>query len=90
MPDRATGADLQLAADLATKAANDIDELVQAKPPGCICQLIERDDYSYVSYAEGCQHHGELYRMRAKLRRTTRRWSVRSRTRCGCRSSSLY
>lgn len=61
MPDRATGADLQLAADLAAKAADSIDELVKTRPAGCICRTIDRDDYSYLDYAEACLHHGGLF-----------------------------
>jgi hypothetical protein len=68
MPDRATGADLQLAAELANKAASDLDELVAATPPGCICRLIEDDNYSYLDYAEACRYHGQLYTLREDLK----------------------
>ncbi len=68
MPDRATGADLQLAADLATKAADSLDELLKAKPPGCNCRLIEDDNYSYLDYAESCLHHRQYFFLREKLK----------------------
>jgi hypothetical protein len=61
MPERATSADLQLAADLVVKGADSIDELVKARPSGCICRTIDRDDYSYLDYAEACLHHGGLF-----------------------------
>ena len=68
MPDRVTGVDLQLAADLATKAANSIDELTKAKPTGCICRHIENDNYSYLDYAEACLHHSQLYALSVRLK----------------------
>ena len=68
MPDRATGADLQLAADLANKAADDLDELVKATPPGCICRRIENDNYSYFDYHEDCIHHRHYYHLSEKLK----------------------
>lgn len=68
MPDRATGADLQLAAELATKAAEHIEELVKAKPSGCICRHIENDNYSYLDYAKECIHHGQLYSLSEHLK----------------------
>jgi hypothetical protein len=68
MTDRATGADLQLAADLATKAASDLDELVAATPPGCICRRVENENYSYLDYAEACLHHRQLYVLREQLK----------------------
>jgi hypothetical protein len=68
MPDRATSADIQLAADLATKAASDLDELVKATPPGCICRRIENDNYSYLDYAEDCIHHRQYYFLREQLK----------------------
>ena len=68
MPERATAADLQLAADLATKAADSLDELLKARPPGCVCRLIEDDNYSYLDYAEGCIHHRQYYLLREKLK----------------------
>lgn len=68
MPDRATGADIQLAADLATKAASDLDELVAATPPGCVCHRIENDNYSYLDYHEDCLHHRQYYFLREQLK----------------------
>ena len=68
MPDRATGADLQLAVDLATKAADSLDALLNATPPGCLCHLIENDNYSYLDYAKDCRHHGQYFHLREKLK----------------------
>ena len=68
MPDRATGADIQFAADLAKKAANDLDELVKATPSGCICRRIQDDNYSYLDYAEACIHHRQYYLLREQLK----------------------
>lgn len=68
MPDRATSADIQLAADLAKKAADDLDELVEATPPGCICRRIENDNYSYLEYAEDCIHHRQYHFLREQLK----------------------
>ena len=68
MPDRATAADLQLAADLATKAADSLDELLKARPAGCNCRLIEDDNYSYLDYAESCLHHGALFLREKQLK----------------------
>lgn len=68
MPDRATGADLRLAADLAKKAADSLVELLEVPLPGCICRLIETDNYSYRDYAEGCQHHGSLFKQERQLK----------------------
>jgi len=61
MPDRATSADLQLAADLAAKAADAIDDLVTATPTGCICRRIQDDNCDFLDYAESCRHHGSLF-----------------------------
>ena len=68
MPDRATAADLQLAADITSKAASALDELVKATPTGCICRRVENDNYSYLDYEESCLHHGQLYFLREKLK----------------------
>lgn len=68
MPDRVTGADLQLAAELANKAAASLDELLEARLPGCICRLIENDNYSYLDYAEACRHHGNLFVQERQLK----------------------
>lgn len=68
MPDRVTGADLQLAAELANKAAASLDELLEARLPGCICRLIENDNYSYLDYAEACRHHGSLFAQERQLK----------------------
>ena len=68
MPDRATSADIQLAADLATKAAADLDELASATPAGCVCRRIENDNYSYLDYVESCIHHRQYYLLREKLK----------------------
>lgn len=58
MPDRATAKDFQQVVDLMSGAANDIDALVKAELPGCICRRI---DYDYLDYVEGCCHHHVLY-----------------------------
>ena len=68
MPDRVTAADLQLAADLAAKAADSLDELLKARPAGCNCRLIEDDNYSYLDYAESCLHHRQYYLLREQLK----------------------
>lgn len=68
MPDRATAADLQLAADLATKGADSINELLEAQLPGCICRRIDHDNYSYLAYAEECRHHGSLFAQERRLK----------------------
>ena len=68
MPDRATSADIQLAADLAKKAADDLDELVAATPAGCVCLRIENDNYSYLDYVESCIHHRQYYLLREQLK----------------------
>ena len=68
MPDRVTSTDIQLAADLANKAASDLDELVRATPTGCTCRRIENDNYSYLDYAEGCLHHRQYYLLREQLK----------------------
>lgn len=66
-PDRVTAADVQQAADLATKAADSLDELLAATPPGCECRQIETDNYSYLDYAESCRHHRQYYILGKKL-----------------------
>lgn len=68
MPDRATGADLQLAADLTVKAADTLDELIKATPPGCECRHIKDDGYDYLDYAESCRHHRQYYLLREQLK----------------------
>ncbi len=68
VPDRATAADIQLAADLAKKAATDLDDLVKAQPAGCLCRLIENDNYSYLDYHEACIHHRQYWHLREKLK----------------------
>ena len=68
MPDRATSADIQLAADLATKAADDLEELIAATPAGCVCRRIENDNYSYLDYVESCIHHRQYYLLREQLK----------------------
>ena len=68
VPDRATEKDFRQAADLMTDAANDIKELIKATPPGCICRRIQDNDYDYLDYEEGCQHHRQLYLIREGLK----------------------
>jgi hypothetical protein len=68
VPDRATEKDFRQAADLMTGAASDLDELVKATPPGCVCRRIENDNYNYLDYAEACLHHRQLYTLRESLK----------------------
>ena len=68
MPDRVTSYDLRLASDLMTEAANDLDKLIKATPPGCTCHLVESDTHSYLDYAEDCLHHRDLYTRRENLK----------------------
>ena len=68
VPDRMTEKDFRLATDLMRGAANDLDELVKATPPGCICRHIENDNYSYLDYAEDCIHHRHYYFLSEKLK----------------------
>lgn len=55
-------------ADLMRGAASDLDELVKATPPGCICRRVNNDNYSYLDYAEECLHHRQLYALSARLK----------------------
>ena len=68
VPDRMTEKDFRLATDLMRGAANDLDELVKAKPTGCICRHIENDNYSYLDYAKDCIHHAQYYFLREQLK----------------------
>ena len=68
VPDRATEKDFRQAADLMTGAASDLDELVKATPPGCICRRVENDNYSYLDYAEECIHHRQLHALSESLK----------------------
>lgn len=68
VPDRATSADFQLAAELATKAADSLDELLKAQPPGCTCRRIENDNYSYLDCAESCIHHRQYHLLSEALK----------------------
>jgi hypothetical protein len=62
-PDRATAKDFSSAADLMEKAARDLDDLLKATLPGCICRSIFYDDGGgYIDYEKDCRHHGSLYR----------------------------
>jgi len=68
MPERTTASDLQLAADLSKKAADSLDELLNAELLGCVCRRIEHDNYSYLDYAESCLHHRQYYLLRQQLK----------------------
>lgn len=67
MPDRVNADDVKLAAELTTKAAERIDELLHAELPGCICRRIDNDNY--LSYAESCVHHASLFALERDLKR---------------------
>ena len=68
VPDRAKEKDFRDLADLLKKTASDIEELVDAKLPGCICRRIDHDDYSYLVYATECRHHHQLHVLTEKLK----------------------
>lgn len=68
VPDRAKEKDFHDIADLLKKTASDIEELIDAKLPGCICRRIDHDDYSYLVYAEECRHHHQLHAQTEKLK----------------------
>jgi alkyl sulfatase BDS1-like metallo-beta-lactamase superfamily hydrolase len=68
IPDRWTEKDFRWVTDLMTGAANDIEELIKATPTGCICRRIQDDNYDYLDYTEGCQHHRQLYMLRESLK----------------------
>lgn len=67
MPQRVNAADIDQAATMARKAADNLDELLKATPPGCLCRTIDTDNYSYLDYAEACRHHGRLYLLEKDL-----------------------
>lgn len=69
LPNRATENDLRQAASMMRGAANHLEELVAATPPGCICRHVENDNYSYLDYAEACLHHRQLYILRESLKK---------------------
>jgi hypothetical protein len=68
IPNHATFANLNEAADLLTKAAEDIKELTQAKLPGCVCPYEGVLDHNYASYVEHCPHHRDLFLIRQRLK----------------------
>lgn len=68
VPDRATRKDFEQVSDLMTGAATDIEKLIKAEPPGCVCRRIQDNDYDYLEYNEGCLHHRQLYLVREKLK----------------------
>lgn len=68
VPDRAKEKDFRDLAELLRKTASDIEELVDAKLPGCICRRIDHDDYSYLVYATECRHHHQLHFMTEKVK----------------------
>lgn len=68
MPDRAAQKDFQRAGNLMEGAAGDLETLVRAQLPGCICHRIQGEDYDYLDYAEGCLHHRQLYTTRERLK----------------------
>ena len=68
VPDRAKEKDFRDLAELLRKTASDIEELVDAKLPGCICRRIDHGDYSYLVYATECRHHHQLHFLTEKLK----------------------
>ena len=68
MPDRATKNDFEAAAKQMLRAAEDLEDLLKAQLPGCICRRIVDDNYNYLDYAEACQHHGSLFRQVAAMK----------------------
>jgi len=68
MPDRAVELDFRQAGELIRGAAADIQELVDAKLPGCVCRRIDHDDYSYLDYSLECRHHHQLHALSEKLK----------------------
>lgn len=68
VPDRATEKDFRQVADLMADAATDLEELIQASPPGCLCRRVQTDNYAYLDYAEGCLHHRQLFVLCEKLK----------------------
>jgi len=68
MPDRATRHDFETAATLVSRAAKNLEDLLEAQLPGCICRRIVDDNYNYIDYAEACQHHGSLFRQVAAMK----------------------
>lgn len=68
MPDRAVELDFRQAAEMMRGAATDLEELVKAELPGCVCRRIDRDDYSYLDYSLECRHHHQLQFLTEKLK----------------------
>ena len=68
IPDRAKEKDFRDLGELLKKTASDIEELVDAKLPGCICRRIDHDDYSYLVYATECRHHHQLHALTEKCK----------------------
>lgn len=68
IPDRVKPQDLKATEHLLRAAAYDIEQLVKARPTGCICRHIQDDNYDYFDYDAACLHHGQLYRIREGLK----------------------
>jgi hypothetical protein len=68
MPDRAVELDFRQAGEMMRGAAADIQELIEAKLPGCICRRIDHDDYSYLDYSLECRHHHQLHALTEKVK----------------------
>jgi hypothetical protein len=58
LSERVSAKDLLGAVDAMQLAASALEELIRARPEGCVCDLI---DDRYLSYAESCTHHGHLH-----------------------------
>jgi hypothetical protein len=68
MPDRVTDKDLRDASNLMLYAAMDLDELLKAQLPGCVCRRVQDDYLDYLDYAESCRHHRHLCHLRDHLK----------------------
>lgn len=68
MPDRVTDKDLRDASNLMLYASMDLDELLKAQLPGCVCRRIQDDNYDYLDYDESCRHHRQLCHLREHLK----------------------
>jgi hypothetical protein len=49
-------------------AATDLDDLVKASLPGCVCLRIQDDNYDYLDSSEDCRHHAQLHHLRESLK----------------------
>jgi hypothetical protein len=61
LPDRVTKKDFEDVSKLMVRGADDLEALLEARLPGCLCRLIENDNYSYLDYNAACRHHSQLH-----------------------------